>query len=151
MKSLSPEDAQNTIMVLVGDHGWHLSENNQFAKCTNFDMATSAPLLLHVPGVTDGGGNLVSHQLTEHVDLMPSLAAAAGLVPPPRCPPDSSSITLCTEGVNVLPLLTAPTVPLRKVGTVNCIVCLPKQRLSTVCYGVTQTDRLTRHVCCILM
>ena len=118
MKSLSAAEAQRTIMMLVGDHGWHLSENNQLAKCTNFDSATRAPFLLHVPGVTDRGSGLVSHQLTEHVDIMPSLAAAAGLVPPPRCPPDSSDIALCTEGVNVLPLLTTPTVPLRKV-------CLP--------------------------
>lgn len=84
-----------------------------WAKCTNFEAAARAPFLLHVPGVTDRG--LVSHQLTEHVDIMPSIAAAAGL-PLTQCPPDSSQITLCTEGVNVLPLMSSPSTALRKAS-----------------------------------
>ena len=86
-----------------------------WAKCTNFEAATRVPFLMHVPGgVTDRG--LVSHQLAEHVDIMPSVAAAAGLPPIGRCPPNSSLIPLCTEGVNVLPLMSTPSIALRKAS-----------------------------------
>eukprot|EP00057_Strongylocentrotus_purpuratus_P010965 XP_011665439.1 PREDICTED: iduronate 2-sulfatase isoform X1 [Strongylocentrotus purpuratus] len=45
--------ANNTIIVLVGDHGWQLGEHGEWCKFSNFELATRAPLLLHVPGVTD--------------------------------------------------------------------------------------------------
>ena len=104
----------DTIVVLVGDHGWHLSENAMWAKCTLFESATRAPVIVRVPGVTDRG--LVSHQLTEHVDVMATLAAAAGFPAPPLCAADSRRTHLCTEGINVLPLMTSPTAALRKAA-----------------------------------
>lgn len=103
-------EEQNTIVAFIGDHGWHLDELGMWCKCTLFESATRAPIIIHVPGVTDEG--YISGQLTEHVDLMPTLAAAAGLPIPERCPPEDDAHPtqpiLCTEGMNVLPLIDGP-------------------------------------------
>jgi arylsulfatase A-like enzyme len=63
---------------MFGDHGWHLAEMEVWCKCTNFELATRAPLLIRVPGVTDAG--VTSTTLSEHVDLLPTLAEAAGML-----------------------------------------------------------------------
>jgi hypothetical protein len=82
-------------------------------------------MMIAVPGLTDAGH--VSTSLTEHVDLLPTLAAAAGLPAPPQCPrersssetalpssvadPTGSGLTadplpaLCTEGYDLLSLV----------------------------------------------
>ncbi|XP_078683798.1 iduronate 2-sulfatase-like [Branchiostoma floridae x Branchiostoma belcheri] len=44
--------AANTIVVLVGDHGWSLGEHQEWAKYSNFEVATRVPLIFYVPGVT---------------------------------------------------------------------------------------------------
>ncbi|XP_072170687.1 iduronate 2-sulfatase-like [Diadema setosum] len=45
--------ANNTIISLVGDHGWFLGEHGEWCKCSNYELATKVPLLVHVPNVTD--------------------------------------------------------------------------------------------------
>ena len=52
-------------------------EHGEWCKHTNFELATHAPMMVHVPGLTDQG--IVTEQLTEFVDLYPTLAEAAGL------------------------------------------------------------------------
>ncbi len=47
---------------------------------------------------------------------MPTVAAAAGLPVPPQCAVDSRRTHLCTEGINVLPLMSSPTTALRKAA-----------------------------------
>jgi len=102
LKNLGLE--KNTIVSFWGDHGWQLGEHGEWCKHTNFELATHAPMMVHIPGVTDAG--VVTEQLTEYVDLFPTLVDAAGLPPLPVCPLDSSSIEVCTEGSSLLPLIT---------------------------------------------
>jgi len=93
----------NTIVSFVGDHGWQLGEHGEWCKHTNFEIATRAPVILRVPGVTDRG-----HQtgaLIEFVDLFPTIAEAAGLRVPELCPENSMRIPLCVEGVSFMRLL----------------------------------------------
>jgi hypothetical protein len=70
--------------------------------------------MIKVPGVTDRGRGVASASLTEHVDLMATLAAAGGLPQPLLCPNDSRNVLLCTEGISVLPLAADPSLVLRK-------------------------------------
>ena len=80
----------NTIVSFWGDHGWQLGEHGEWCKHTNFELATHAPMMVHVPGLTDKG--IVTEKLTEFVDLFPTLVDAAGLPSMPKCPENSSAI-----------------------------------------------------------
>ncbi len=71
---------QNTIVVVWGDHGWHLGDHGMWCKHTNYEQAARIPLLIRAPGVTRAGG--VSSGLVETVDIYPSLCELAGLTPP---------------------------------------------------------------------
>lgn len=98
--------ANDTIVSFWGDHGWQLGEHGEWCKHTDFELATHAPMMVRVPGETDGG--VVTDRLTEFVDLFPTLADAAGLPPVPLCPRDSSAVRTCAEGVSLVPLMRAP-------------------------------------------
>ena len=80
----------NTIVSFWGDHGWQLGEHGEWCKHTNFELATHAPMMVHVPGVTDKG--IITEQLTEFVDLFPTLVEAAGLPLLTTCPENSTQI-----------------------------------------------------------
>lgn len=96
----------DTIVLLVGDHGFKLGEHGAWCKHTNFDIDTTSPVMLRVPGVTDGG--VMTQALVEHVDIMPTLAEVAGLAPVELCPEDQPWLTArCAEGVSFLPLIQA--------------------------------------------
>ncbi len=68
--------ADNTIVVLWGDHGWQLGEHGFWCKHTNFEVATRTPLLIVAPGLE---GRRVSQRLVEYVDIYPTLCDLAGL------------------------------------------------------------------------
>ena len=68
--------ADNTIVVLWGDHGWQLGEHGFWCKHTNFEVATHVPLLLAAPGVE---GGRASQRLVEYVDVYPTLCELADL------------------------------------------------------------------------
>jgi uncharacterized repeat protein (TIGR03987 family) len=72
--------AEHTIVVLWGDHGWKLGEHGSWAKMTNYETDTRAPLIVRAPSGT-GAGSRVS-ALVEMVDLYPTLAELAGLPVP---------------------------------------------------------------------
>ncbi|KAJ3588105.1 hypothetical protein NHX12_011700 [Muraenolepis orangiensis] len=44
--------AADTMVVFSSDHGWSLGEHGEWAKYSNFDVATRVPLVFYVPGVT---------------------------------------------------------------------------------------------------
>jgi iduronate 2-sulfatase len=68
---------------------WQLGEHGMWCKHTNFEFAARAPMVIHVPGLTDGG--IITSHYTEHVDLFPTLAEAAVLTPLTKCPPGDAS------------------------------------------------------------
>lgn len=76
--------AENTIVVLWGDHGWHLGDHGLWAKMTNFEQATRIPLIISAPGVTQPGSK--TKALAQSVDLYPTLLELAD-VPAPETTP----------------------------------------------------------------
>ena len=68
--------ADNTIIILWGDHGWQLGEHGFWCKHTNFEVATHVPLVIVAPGI---GGNRVTPRLAEYVDIYPTLCDLAGI------------------------------------------------------------------------
>lgn len=93
----------NTIVSFWGDHGWQLGEHGEWCKHTNFEVATHAPMMVRVPGLTDEGD--VTESLTEFVDLFPTLVEAADLGTMPMCPEVSKDIEFCTEGKSMVSLI----------------------------------------------
>jgi iduronate 2-sulfatase len=65
----------NTIIVLWGDHGWHLGDHDLWHKHTNFEEATRAPLIIAGPGIKAGK----TSSLTEFVDVFPTICDLAGV------------------------------------------------------------------------
>jgi arylsulfatase A-like enzyme len=65
----------NTIVVLWGDHGWHLGDHDLWHKHTNFEQATRAPLIIAGPGIKAGK----TSSLTEFVDVFPTICDLAGV------------------------------------------------------------------------
>jgi len=69
---------ENTIIVLWGDHGWHLGDHDLWEKHTNFEQATRAPLIFAAPKMKPGFTN----SLSEHVDIFPTICDLAGVPVP---------------------------------------------------------------------
>ena len=89
------ELADNTILVLWGDHGFHLGDLGIWTKHTNYEQANRIPILVIAPGVTQPGDS--TGQLAETVDIFPTLAELAGLKPPQGPQP--------IDGVSLVPVL----------------------------------------------
>ncbi len=66
---------KNTIIVLWGDHGWHLGDHNLWCKHTNFEQATHAPLIISAPGLKPNS----TKSSSEFVDVFPTLCDLAGV------------------------------------------------------------------------
>ena len=84
---------KNTIIVLWGDHGWHLGDHNLWCKHTNFEEATRAPLIIAAPGFKP---SKTSSQ-TEHIDIFPTLCDLAGV-----------NIPAILDGKSLVPLMKNP-------------------------------------------
>ncbi len=73
--------ADRTIVVFVGDHGYQMGEYDSWGhKHSNFEISTRAPLLISAPGMKRAGR--AASQLTEFLDLYPTLCDLAGLASP---------------------------------------------------------------------
>ena len=90
--------SENTLVVLWGDHGFHLGDLGIWTKHTNYEQATRIPLLIVAPGVIRPGSR--TGQLAESVDLFPTLAELAGLAAPTGPQP--------IDGVSLVPVLRDP-------------------------------------------
>lgn len=72
--------ADNTIVVLWGDHGWHLGEHQVWGKHTLFEESLRSPLIIAYPGIPMPGKN--NDSIVETLDLFPTLAELANLPQP---------------------------------------------------------------------
>jgi arylsulfatase A-like enzyme len=70
----------NTIVVFLTDHGFHLAEKHHWQKATLWEEATHSLMMMRVPGLTPDGG--VSQRFVSLLDIYPTLAELCGLKPP---------------------------------------------------------------------
>lgn len=92
--------ADNTMIVFMGDHGWHLGEKNHWGKLTGWERSVRVPLAI-APAKRDAGRFSVGKTTTQPVtltDLYPTLVDYAAL-PAPKSVLDGNSL---------VPLLRAP-------------------------------------------
>ncbi|MDO6737036.1 sulfatase [Wenyingzhuangia sp. 2_MG-2023] len=70
------EYKENTIIVLMGDHGWHLGEKEHWSKQTLWEEATKTPLIVFDPSK---GKNGISMRTVSLIDVYPTLIDLCGL------------------------------------------------------------------------
>jgi len=73
----SSGQAEETIIVLWGDHGWHLGEKLHWRKFSLWEEATRAPLMIVAPGVTTPGG--ICRRPVDFVNIYPTLCELCNL------------------------------------------------------------------------
>lgn len=91
-------NAEDTVVLLWSDHGWHLGEKRHWHKMTLWERATRVPLVCVAPGVTRGGGR--SSRPVNLVDIYPTLVELCGLPAPKGL-----------DGESLVPLLRDPRAP----------------------------------------
>ncbi|MEM9158864.1 MAG: sulfatase [Verrucomicrobiota bacterium] len=72
--------ADNTIVVLISDHGYHLGEHFIWGKVTLFEVCNRVPMLMRAPGLTEAGSK--TEGLVELLDIYPTLAELCGMRTP---------------------------------------------------------------------
>ena len=102
---------EKTIVVLCGDHGFHLGEHETLGKRTLFEVALRSPLIVSIPGQEHIG--VKTDALVELVDIYPTLCDACRLPIPEQL-----------EGLSMVPVIREPTSPWKsaafsKVGKEN--------------------------------
>ena len=70
---------ESTVIVLVGDHGWSLSEHGLWAKHSNLKVALQVPLIISAPGIPR---NKRTKSVAELIDLYPTLCELTNNIKP---------------------------------------------------------------------
>ena len=94
----------NTVVAIVGDHGFQLGEHDMWVKHSNTNDATHVPMLIRAAGWDAAA--IVVDEMVEAVDIFATVTELAGVAVPPQCSAQSSTVTLCTEGTSLVPLMT---------------------------------------------
>ena len=71
---------ENTLIVLWGDHGYHLGEQNLWCKSTNFELSARSPLIISAPETGTAGASIDA--FVESVDIYPTIVDICGLNTP---------------------------------------------------------------------
>jgi iduronate 2-sulfatase len=90
--------AGNTIVLLWGDHGWHLGDHGSWTKHTNYEQANRIPLIIAAPGLGNKGKH--TKQVASTVDIYPTLAELAGFGKP--------AVPQQLDGLSLVPVLRNP-------------------------------------------
>lgn len=89
---------ENTILVLWGDHGWHLGEHNVWGKHTLFEESLRAPMIICYPDMPSPGKK--TDAMVETIDLFPTLCDLTELPSPEG-----------VQGVSLKPILHSADAP----------------------------------------
>jgi arylsulfatase A-like enzyme len=92
--------ADNTIIVLWGDHGWHLGDHNLWGKHTNLEQAARSPLIIAAPNWGKAGK---TNSPTGFLDIFPTLCNLASLPVPEQL-----------QGKSLTPIMKDPKAAVRK-------------------------------------
>lgn len=95
--------AENTIVIFMSDHGWHLGEHGLWHKRSLFEESARVPFIVCAPSAKGNGKS--SSSLIELLDLFPTVCDLAGLPAPDHL-----------EGKSLRPLLDDPAATLHEAA-----------------------------------
>ena len=98
--------AEDTIVVIWGDHGWHLGESAIWGKHSPFDRSLNSVLMIRIPGVSKPGHRC--DELVESTDLYPTLTEACRL--------EITDTAFPLNGFSLMPLLQGGDQPIRSAA-----------------------------------
>lgn len=90
--------AENTVIVMTSDHGYHMHEHGLWQKRSLFEESARIPLIFVVPGMKNAGK--ATPGIVEMVDIYPTLVELCGLEMPPGL-----------DGQSMVPLIENPDLP----------------------------------------
>lgn len=88
----------NTIVLFISDHGFHLGEKDNWQKGTLWEEATNSMFMMRVPGMTKAGS--LSKSCVSLQDIYPTLLDLCGLKKPSH-----------VDGKSLVPILKDPQTP----------------------------------------
>lgn len=71
--------SENTVIILYGDHGYHLGDHGLWNKITDFEQSTHVPMIVSAPGMKQG---VKATGVTEFLDIFPTVCELTGIQPP---------------------------------------------------------------------
>ena len=86
---------EDTVVVLWGDHGWHLGEQEIWGKHSPFERANRSVLIIRIPGMKTAG--VKTDAIVESLDLFPTLIEL--------CKPSFNKTQNLLDGESLAPLL----------------------------------------------
>jgi arylsulfatase A-like enzyme len=89
--------ANNTIVVLTSDHGYHMGQKEYLFKNSLWEESTRVPLIIRAPGFESAAGQRVIHPVAL-IDLLPTITDLCG-----------ATRTAPADGFSLRPFLAAPT------------------------------------------
>ena len=116
---------KSTIVLLCGDHGFHLGEHGTWGKRTTYEVALRTPLIVSIPGQERFG--IKTEALVELVDIFPTLSDACQLPILPQL-----------EGVSMVPVIQEPTTPWKSAAFSKVGREYGKQSIRTERYRYTE-------------
>lgn len=87
--------ADNTIVVLWGDHGWHLGDHRVWGKHTLHETSLCSALVVKAPG---RGKGIENHRIVGSVDIYPTLMELCGVAVPDGLDGESFAALLDSPG-----------------------------------------------------
>ncbi len=89
---------ENTIIIFLGDNGYHLGEHFHWGKVTLFEPSDNVPFMMRAPGITTAGSR--SEGKVESLDCFPTLMELCRISPPTQL-----------QGKSLVPILKDPKTP----------------------------------------
>jgi arylsulfatase A-like enzyme len=100
--------SETTIVVLWGDHGFHLGDHGRWAKHTAMDRATSSPLIIFDPRSPKNSTNNKTTSPAGTIDIYPTLCELACLPIPEQPTTNGSTTGRPLRGRSLVPVISNP-------------------------------------------
>lgn len=120
---------EKTVVLLCGDHGFHLGEHETWGKNTLFEVALRSPLIVSIPGQEHIGAE--TDALVELVDIYPTLCDACQLPIPEQL-----------EGLSMVPVIREPTTPWKSAAFSKTGKEYGKRSIRTQRYRYSESIRI---------